>query len=169
MTDAFPFRCGDEIDLVGAVTEDRQLQSETVLVKWKVVEVEPRSEVPVIPLPVGHRAVRLHVHDVVKGLDHAALVDELDLRVPDAVERQSAHAVALHDESFIAPLQHQKDVSGEALLGPVDLRYVEENERPRQSQRLLAGPRARSRELLVPDCGCGRHQHRQHEQDQLFH
>ena len=130
-----------KLDLLRAVARDHELELEAVAVEREVAEIESRGKLAVIALAVGHGAVGRHIDLFRKGLPDASLVDDLDPRVPDALQRKTPHPFGRRSESLVPPLQHHEDIGGEALVGAVDLRNIEQKKGALHSQRLAVNTR----------------------------
>ena len=124
------------LDLFRAVARDHELELEAVAVEREVAEIESRGKLAVIALAVGHGAVGRHIDLFRKGLPDAPLVDDLDPWFPDAFERKAPHSLGRRRQALVPPLQHHEDIGGEALVGAVDLRHIEQKEGAADSQRL---------------------------------
>jgi hypothetical protein len=124
------------------------LQPESVVVEREVAQVEGRRELAVIALPIDDCAVGGDIHLLGESLPDTSLVDDLDPWVPDAAERKTSHPLGRRRQSLVPPLQHHEDIGGEALVGAVNLRHVEQKKGALDGQQLIIRARPCPRELL---------------------
>ncbi len=129
-----------ENDIVRAVLERGELNSQTLRIEGKLVEIQGGRQLARDPLAEPHSAVGRDVHILRALSGDAVLVYRMNIGIPDVSEPKAAvihrFPPGLGRQAWVPPGQAEDEVDFEALFKLVDVHNVDEENADLNSNRI---------------------------------